>query len=516
MKERLSFHVAAGVAACLLALGNVVTASAQQPYFSKSEMPDLIQCLPAPPDTLGPDFAHDILRYMWGKAQRADTLRAEMVNRDAVWTREGLFGAFEGAFGLPITRTGTPAIWRVLDNSIATVDSIRIDPKAYYHRKRPFERFNEPLLTSWEEKELRGEGSYPSGHTMRGWLTALLLAEINPAAADTLFARGWIYGENRVIAGAHWQSDVDASRVGASIGYSRLQTSPVFRAEMAAAQEEYRRLAGARAAVTSSTATGPVPFTTTATAGPGAFTATATDGREHFVSLAETLPDAILEIRYFSSYNFVGTRVDGYLAPVALMTRVAADSLRAASDDFMRLGYRIKIYDAYRPQMAVDHFVRWAADLTATEMKPYFYPDVDKSVLFDEGYIAAKSGHTRGSTVDLTMVEMATGKEVDMGGVFDWFGIESHPDFCGDPDTQEFTGKTGCARKRLERKAERMGQEATYMSQSIGLSQQQFAHRMLLRTVMLRHGFKPIDSEWWHFTLKNEPFPDTYFTFPVQ
>ena len=551
MKENSFLHRASGIVACILALGSAVTAFAQQPYFTKSEMPDLIQCLPAPPDTIGEDFAHDILRYMWGKTQRADTLRAEMVNRDAVWTREGLFGAFEEAFGLPISRTGTPAIWRVLDNSIATVDSTRIDPKAYYHRKRPFERFNESLLTSWEEEELRGEGSYPSGHTMRGWLTALLLTQIHPEAADALFARGWTYGENRVIAGAHWQSDVDASRVGASIGYSRLQTSPVFRAEMAAAQQEFRQLAETRAAVSSATgpgsftttaATGPGSFTstTTATAGPGsltmtttttagqgastttvtttatAFTTTVTDGREHFVSLAETLPDAILEIRYFSSYNFVGTRVDGYLAPIALMTRIAADSLRAASDDFLRLGYRIKVYDAYRPQMAVDHFVRWAADLTATEMKPYFYPDVDKSVLFDEGYIAAKSGHTRGSTVDLTLVEMATGKEVDMGGVFDWFGIESHPYFCGDPDTQEFQGKTGCARKRLERKAERLGLDATYMSQSIGLSRQQFANRMLLRTVMLRHGFKPIDSEWWHFTLKDEPFPDTYFTFSVQ
>ena len=231
----------------------------------------------------------------------------------------------------------------------------------------------------------------------------------------------------------------------------------------------------------------------------------AADGREYFVSVTDAVPDVILEIRYFSTYNFVGSRVDGYLAPTALMTRIAADSLRAASDEAMRLGYRFKIYDAYRPQMAVDHFVRWAADLTAAEMKPYFYPDVDKSVLFDEGYIAAKSGHTRGSTVDLTLVDMATGKELDMGGVFDWFGIESHPDYCGDPDTQEFKGKTGCARKRLVRKG-----------LDPGLSQEQFDNRMILRSLMLRHGFKPIDSEWWHFTLKNEPFPDTYFIFPVQ
>ena len=465
MKTRIPALLLVGV----LVLGTLMPAHAQQPYFSRPEMPDLIRCLPAPPDTVSPDFAHDILRYMWGKTQRLDSLRAAQVDRDAVWSKEALFGAFEEAFGLPISRTGTPAIWRVLDNSIATVDSIRIEPKAFYHRKRPFERFNEPLLTGWEEKELRGEGSYPSGHTMRGWLTALLLAEINPAAADGIFARGWTYGENRVIAGAHWQSDVDASRVGASIGYARLQTSPDFRAQMACAQEEFARLKGCPAA-----------------------RAAISDGREHFVPLTEALPDAILEIRYFSTYNFVGSRVDGYLAPTAWLTRVAADSLKAVSDEVMRMGYRLKIYDAYRPQMAVDHFVRWAADLSATEMKPCFYPDVDKSLLFDQGYIDAKSGHTRGSTVDLTLVDMASGKDVDMGGVFDWFGPESHPDFCGDPETQTYTGP----RKALTRK--------------------QFRNRMLLRSVMLRHGFKPYDSEWWHFTLKDEPFPDTYFTFPVQ
>ena len=243
--------------------------------------------------------------------------------------------------------------------------------------------------------------------------------------------------------------------------------------------------------------------TTTATQCQSAVTTT--DGREYFVKVTEAVPDVILEIRYYSTYNFVGTRVDGYLAPTALMTRIAADSLLAASDEAMQMGYRFKIYDAYRPQMAVDHFVRWAADLTASEMKPYFYPDVDKSVLFDKGYIAAKSGHTRGSTVDLTLVDMATGKDLEMGGVFDWFGLESHPDYCGDPDTQEFKGKTGCARTRLVRKG-----------LDPGLSPEQFNNRMILRSLMLRHGFQPIDSEWWHFTLKDEPFPDTYFTFPVQ
>ena len=159
-----------------------------------------------------------------------------------------------------------------------------------------------------------------------------------------------------------------------------------------------------------------------------------------FVTLTDVAPDIILEIRYFGTYNFVGARIDGYEEPTALMTRIAADSLRAVSDDVKQLGYRLKIYDAYRPQRGVDHFVRWAEDIPDTLMRAYFYPDLDKSVLFDQEYICAKSGHTRGSTVDLTLFDMRTEKEVDMGGTFDWFGPESHPDFCGNPETMEFTG----------------------------------------------------------------------------
>ena len=204
-----------------------------------------------------------------------------------------------------------------------------------------------------------------------------------------------------------------------------------------------------------------------------------TEDTSQFVMLTDAVPDAILEIRYFGTYNFVGTRIDGYLEPTALLTRVAADSLQAVSRDVMAQGYRLKIYDAYRPQKAVDHFVRWAANVNDTLMKPYFYPVLDKSVLFDQEYIMEKSGHTRGSTVDLTLFDMNTEKEVDMGGTFDWFGTESHPDFRG-------------------------------------ITPAQFANRMILRQAMMRHGFKPLDSEWWHFTLKEEPFPDTYFTFPVK
>ena len=217
-----------------------------------------------------------------------------------------------------------------------------------------------------------------------------------------------------------------------------------------------------------------------------------------FVTLTTAVPDAILEIRYFGTYNFVGTRIDGYEQPTALLTRQAADSLRAVSDDVKRLGYRLKIYDAYRPQCAVDHFVRWAADTADTLMKDYFYPDLDKSVLFEQEYIMEKSGHTRGSTIDLTLFDMASEKELDMGGTFDWFGPESHPDFCGNPDTGEYTGDNS------KSPAQR------------SITPEQFEHRMILRNAMMRHGFKPLSSEWWHFTLANEPFPDTYFTFHVK
>ena len=210
-----------------------------------------------------------------------------------------------------------------------------------------------------------------------------------------------------------------------------------------------------------------------------------------FVEITDVVPDAILEIRYYSTYNFVGARVDGYLQPTAILTHQAADSLKAASDDLNAQGYRIKIYDAYRPQIAVSHFVRWAKDLDDTAMKPYFYPNVDKSRLFELGYIAEKSGHSRGSTVDLTIVNMTTGKEVDMGGVFDWFGTESHPDCGGNPETLEYRPNDT-------------------------ITAEQFNNRMVLRTAMMRHGFKPLDCEWWHFTLNNEPYPNTYFTFPVK
>ena len=206
---------------------------------------------------------------------------------------------------------------------------------------------------------------------------------------------------------------------------------------------------------------------------------TAPDDPSGFVVLGEFIPDIIQEIRYYSTYNFVGDRIDGYEMPCALMTREAAEALKKVSDDVMKMGYRLKIYDAYRPQMAVDNFVRWAENIGDTRMKKYFYPEIAKDRIIPEGYVAVKSGHSRGSTVDLTLFDMKTGKELDMGGTFDYFGELSHPDY-----------------KKI--------------------TKQQYKNRMILRDVMVKHGFKPLEEEWWHFTLKDEPYPDTYFTFPVK
>ncbi|MBQ2616568.1 MAG: M15 family metallopeptidase [Synergistaceae bacterium] len=203
------------------------------------------------------------------------------------------------------------------------------------------------------------------------------------------------------------------------------------------------------------------------------------DDSSGFVYLSEAVPDAILEIRYYGTYNFVGDRIDGYERPVAMLTKEAAKALREVSDELVKKGYRLKIYDAYRPQKAVNHFESWARDLEDTRMKDYFYPELDKSVLFDQGYIDHRSGHSRGSTLDLTLFDMSTEKEADMGGTFDYFGEKSHPDYKG-------------------------------------LTPAQFNNRMILREAMLNHGFKPLSTEWWHFTLKDEPYPDTYFTFPVK
>lgn len=207
-----------------------------------------------------------------------------------------------------------------------------------------------------------------------------------------------------------------------------------------------------------------------------------------FVVITDVIPDAILEIRYFSTYNFIGDRIPGYLEPTAMLTRQAADSLKLVSQDLLEKGYRLKIFDAYRPQCAVDYFMAWAKDLQDTRMKEYFYPGLEKEVLIPQGYIAEKSGHTRGSTIDLTLFDMKLEKEVDMGCTFDYFGRASHPDLQPGEDADGYKP----------------------------ITEEQYKNRMILREAMLAHGFNPYECEWWHFSLKNEPFPDTYFNFPVR
>ncbi len=197
-----------------------------------------------------------------------------------------------------------------------------------------------------------------------------------------------------------------------------------------------------------------------------------------FVILADIVRDAILEIRYYSAYNFIGERIDGYEQPSALITEAAAQALKAAGNDLRQKGYFLKIYDAYRPCQAVRHFVRWAQDPGDTRMKEAFYPDVDKADLFRLGFIAERSSHSRGSTVDLTLVDMKTGRDLDMGGSFDYFGEISHSDFAM-------------------------------------ISEEQKTNRGILREAMVSHGFVPLKEEWWHFTLADEPYPDTYFDFAV-
>lgn len=207
-----------------------------------------------------------------------------------------------------------------------------------------------------------------------------------------------------------------------------------------------------------------------------------------FVLLTDVVPDVILEVRYYGTYNFIGERIPGYEEPVVLLTRQAADSLKKVSDDLIAQGYRLKVWDGYRPQMAVDRFMEWADNLNDTLMQQYFYPELTKDRIIPEDYVCRKSGHTRGSTIDLTLFDMQLEKEVDMGSAFDYFGEMSHPDVMPEEAAGDYPTE---------------------------LTQEQFNNRMLLRNAMLSHGFKPLDSEWWHFTLENEPFPDTYFTFPV-
>lgn len=198
-----------------------------------------------------------------------------------------------------------------------------------------------------------------------------------------------------------------------------------------------------------------------------------------FVDLKKIVPGIEIDLRYYDNHNFLGRPVDGYKRNVAYATLEAGLALQALQKDLQKEGLGIKVFDAYRPQQAVDHFKRWANDIKDTLAKANFYPDVDKGDLFKLGYIAERSGHSRGSTIDLTLITLKDKKELDMGSPFDYFGEKSHHNYPHLTKTQK-------------------------------------ANRRKLKSFMEKHGFKALEEEWWHYTLKNEPFQDKYFNFPVK
>ena len=224
---------------------------------------------------------------------------------------------------------------------------------------------------------------------------------------------------------------------------------------------------------------------------------------DNFIDIQKVIPSVVMDIRYYGPHNFLGERVEGYLAPKCFLTKEAAEALAGVQKDLSPYSMTLKIYDCYRPQRAVDHFVRWAKEIKNTKTMREFYPTIDKNNLFKDGYIDSKSGHSRGSTVDLTIVPFPAPKEpeytpgqklyecylpaekrfgdnsIDMGTGFDCFHELSH-------------------------------------TANINISQQQKINRLLLKSLMEKHGFKNYDKEWWHFTLKNEPYPNTYFDFVIE
>lgn len=213
-----------------------------------------------------------------------------------------------------------------------------------------------------------------------------------------------------------------------------------------------------------------------------ALSACASPGRDRadgFVDARRIVPGLVVEMRYAGSHNFVGRPINGYEAPVCLLTAQTATALAAVHRELAASGRGLKVFDCYRPARAVADFAAWARDLGDQRMKAEFYPNVDKARLFELGYIAERSGHSRGSTLDLTLVDLATGAELDMGTAYDLFDPRSWPS-----------------------------------DESVPAAARE--NRMLLQRVMVAHGFRPLREEWWHFTLEGEPFPETYFDFPVR
>ena len=221
-----------------------------------------------------------------------------------------------------------------------------------------------------------------------------------------------------------------------------------------------------------------------------------------FIEIREVIPDIILDLRYLTNHNFLGVPVDGYISEKCYITKTAADSLVKVQAELRKFSLSLKIYDAYRPQRAVDHFVRWAKDLSDTLTKKEFYPTIDKSRLFFDGYIAEKSGHSRGSTVDLTIVPIP---------------IPSQPEF----DIENQCECIESTDKRFKDNSIDMGTgfdcfHTLSHTENPNLSTQQRANRLLLKSLMDKYGFRNLAEEWWHYTLRNEPFPKTYFDFEIK
>ncbi len=200
---------------------------------------------------------------------------------------------------------------------------------------------------------------------------------------------------------------------------------------------------------------------------------------DNFVDLRDAVPGVVVELRYRTGNNFIGRPIAGYEADIALLTSAAALALGEVQRDLAADGLGLKVFDAYRPQRAVDDFMAWTGDPDSTEMKAEYYPALEKDQLVPGGYIAERSGHSRGSTVDLTLVRLAGGMELDMGSPYDFFDPVSRPS-------------------------------------STAVTVEQHANRMRLREAMIRRGFRPPEEEWWHFTLRDEPYPDAYFDFPIR
>ena len=200
---------------------------------------------------------------------------------------------------------------------------------------------------------------------------------------------------------------------------------------------------------------------------------------EQFIVVNDEIPSLVFDIRYYSDDNFLGTKVRGYESAKCILTKAASEALKKVQEEISEKGYKLKIFDCYRPQQAVDHFVEWVNDADDQKMKAEYYPDEDKTLLIEKGYIADKSGHSRGSTLDLTLVEHDSATELDMGTPFDYFDTLSNT---ADPR----------------------------------MTEQQKHNRLLLKSAMENHGFVNYDKEWWHYTLQDEPYPDTYFNFSVK